>query len=651
MNAATQLLAEVELDRNLLIPMSDGVTLAADLYRPANLKQAPALINFNPYRKDDFGGAFTDPWMQYFAARGYASLIVDVRGTGGSHGASAGTLDLQEGLDAAEVVEWVAAQPWCTGQVGVWGMSYGGGMALAVAARQPPHLKAIVSVYGYTDVYRDIFYPGGCPNCLGRFARETWMLAMDLAPPSQHDRAGRWRDVWKERLERLDRDEVFSLRWRDHPDYDEFWDDRSVPLEKITAPTFIIGAWRDIFPEAMASAYAQLQCPKKLMMGPWLHAAPDTAAITQVDWLLLLSNWWDRWLRDAPPELDQEPPVAVFVQGRNEWKHASDWPIPGTTAQTYYPSAAGVLSETSGEQVALAYTGDSRVGTTAGLWSPFGSGIGYPVDQGPDDLRSLTLTTDPLPEELELAGSPEATLTISTAAGDDFSLVVKLNDVAPDGSSALITTGWLRAEHLQSERNPVQLAPDTRYDFHVQLWATSYLIREGHRLRVSIACADFPRIWPSDHNPHLQLHCGEGTQTSIRLPVVPAGADALPDPDLPVPAEPDEVESWYLGAHADWNITQDMVHDAVAVTLSDAQELTLPGGNKLRVTRHAVANSPALRPASANLLTESHMTLTVADGETYEASAKGLIFKDRLLFDGEVTIDGRLFYKRRWTNY
>ena len=265
--------------RNLLIPVEDGATLAADLYLPNGASPAPTLVSFNPYRKDDIAGSFSAPWCEYFASHHYAHLVVDTRGTGGSSGELNENFDPREARDGAAVVEWAAEQPWSDGSVGVWGMSYGGALALAVAAQRPPHLRAVASVYGYGDMYLASAFPNGCAACLGRFSRENWMLALALAPPGHQDPGGRWRRVWRERLERLERVGIPAVRWREHPDYDEYWASRATDIGSIAAPTFVIGAWRDLFPEAMARAYEQLRVPKRLLMGPWLHVSPDASPV------------------------------------------------------------------------------------------------------------------------------------------------------------------------------------------------------------------------------------------------------------------------------------------------------------------------------------------------------------------------------------
>jgi uncharacterized protein len=152
---------EIKVERNLMIPLSDGATLAADLYGPDADGSFPALISFYPYHKDDLiGGAYEHP-RRYFAERGYNVLLIDFRGLGSSDGIPHRAMDRGEGRDGAEAVEWIAEQPWCDGNVGMFGMSYGGISSLKVAYEQPPHLRAIAPIMGTNDIYLDYLYSGG----------------------------------------------------------------------------------------------------------------------------------------------------------------------------------------------------------------------------------------------------------------------------------------------------------------------------------------------------------------------------------------------------------------------------------------------------------------------------------------------------------
>ena len=289
-------LSEVRVQRNVLIPLSDGVNLAADLFLPESARPVPCLVSYYPYHKDDLIGALFDHPNRYFAARGYASLLVDLRGLGNSEGAAWDVGDAREAADGAEIVEWAAVQSWCDGSVGMWGMSYGGITSFKTAALNPPHLKAIVPMCGGLDHYHDIVYPGGCFNCLGILGGwGPFMTAMNVMPPMHQDAEGRWYRVWMERLQAARA--PYIMPYQQHPEFDDYWKPKTVEGERITVPSFLIGAWRDIFPEAMVRAYERVKGPRRLLMGPWMHEMPDLAGFAQVDYLAEMMRWWDCWLK------------------------------------------------------------------------------------------------------------------------------------------------------------------------------------------------------------------------------------------------------------------------------------------------------------------------------------------------------------------
>jgi putative CocE/NonD family hydrolase len=272
-------------------------------------------------------------------------------------------------------------------------------------------------------------------------------------------------------------------------------------------------------------------------MGPWMHEMPGLAREWQVDYLAEMTRWWDRWLRGIENGVTDEPPVTVFVQGGG-WRNERAWPIDRTRSETLFldasvPDAGELAAAPQVEDAAVEYRGDPTVGTCAGLWDPTGTGLGFPIDQGPDDLRSVTFTGAALAEDLEITGSPDAIVYLAVLEGDELNLVVKLCDVAPDGRSTLITTGWLRGTHRESHAAPTRIPIGEMIEYRVPLWATSYRVPAGHRVRASVACADFPRIWPTRTNPLIRVATGEATPSRIELPAVPAGA--TPERELPVP--------------------------------------------------------------------------------------------------------------------
>jgi uncharacterized protein len=633
---STTHLHDIRVERNVLIPLEDGVTLAADLYLPDASGPFPTLISFYPYRKDDIIGSFSAYVQRWFTQRGYAHLLVDVRGSGGSAGRWVESMHpIPESADGAQVVEWAAAQDWCNGCVGVWGISYGGLMALGAAAERPQHLKAIAPVYGFWDIHRDFVAPGGCPNMLGLYQRECIMLAQELAPPTCRDAEGRWREVWRERLERLEHEGPYSLRWFDHPDNDDYWRERVIALERIDVPVFLIAGWRDLFPEAMSEAYRRISAPKQLLFGPWLHVQPDLAAREPVDWLAELLRFWNRWLRVVEDSGEDELPVWMFVQGDGGWRREAEWPPARTVEQILYPTADGVLETHRQERGDHIYYATPLVGVHGGQWDAMATGMGYPLDQGPDDLLSLTYTSAALEDGLELGGSPEAVFHVTRLDGKGpFSLVAKLIDVEPDGRAELITTGWLRVL--------------TSGEARIRLWATSYALARGHRLRLSVSAADFPRVWPEPTSPELELNLGA---SELRLPVVPED----PRVGWQEPPRPPEVAAaerfpWTISGGPEWRWERDEARNAASVTLGGGEAMRLPEGGTFSIQQRATASVAAAHPEGAELIAEARIETRSADGELVEVEARSTVRRDQLVYHGRVLVDGLPLLERTWTN-
>jgi putative CocE/NonD family hydrolase len=642
---------DVVVQRNVLVPLADGVELAGDLYLPDAPGPHPALVSYYPYHKDDLIGSLFEYARHYFAARGYASLLVDFRGTGGSTGVCTDTFDAAgEGKDGAEVVEWAAAQDWCTGSVGIWGMSYGGILSLAIAAQRPPHLKAMAPLYGCDDIWRHFVAPGGSPNCLGNYARESFMLAMDLAPPTFQDSDGRWLRVWKEQLQRFEAGDIHSLRWQARPDYDEHWRTRTIDIERIQVPGFFVGGWRDIFPEAVPDAFARLGAPKRLLMGPWVHTPPDWSPLEPVDWLYDVTRWWDRWLKEEDNGVDAEPAVTLFVQGAGAWRHEAEWPIGRTEPTTLFAASSGRLAHEPGAADDDTYTADPTVGTAAGLWDPLGIGVGYPLEQAGDDLRSLTYTSDPLDEDTEVSGSPEAVVHVTLEQGSELQITAKLNAVGPDGSSTLLSTGWLNARHRDGADRPADVEPGEAMQLVVPMWATSYLVPKGHRLRLSLACADFPRLWPTRENPSIRCHTGGATPTAVRVPIVPPAPEPLAGPPLNRPEEGVNRAPWILSAQPEWEIRHDEVDGTARVSLGSDLSMQLPTGARMNFTHRGVAKVTPSLPHAASVEGEAAMDIRLAGGEHVQVDTRSRFTRETMLLNARVLVDGRVFFEGRWGN-
>jgi putative CocE/NonD family hydrolase len=527
------------------IPLSDGSRLAARIWLPHDAEDdpVPALLEYIPYRKND-GTALGDSTRHpYFAGHGYASVRVDMRGSGDSDGILYDEYLPQEQDDALEVIEWLASQPWCTGRVGMFGISWGGFNSLQVAARRPPALKAIVTIASTDDRYADdVHYIGGCVLGADMLPWAAIMLGFNARPPDPAVVGERWRELW---LERLERTPPFVEAWLSHQRRDAYWEHGSVceDYAAIECAVYAVGGWADGYTNAIPRLLAGLTCPKKGLIGPWGHTYPeDGAPGPAIGFLQECLRWWDHWLKDVDTGVMDEPmlrawmqePVAPspgYAERPGRWVAEPSWPSPAVETRTLALNER-TLDDQARPETALALVGSQTAGFDAGAWCPYGGLVDFPTDQRAEDGLSLCFDSAPLAEPLELLGFPEVTLAL--ASDRPLALVaVRLCDVAPDGSSTLVTRGLLNLTHRESHEEPSPLEPGRRYEVTVRLNAIGQVIPAGHRLRVAVSPTYWPWAWPSPAPVTLTVFTGA---SRLSLPVRPPRAG---DADLR-PFEPPE---------------------------------------------------------------------------------------------------------------
>ena len=298
------------------IPLRDGRRLAARLWLPADAMDAPvpAILEYIPYRKRDLTRTRDEPMHRYFAGHGYAAARVDVCGAGDSDGVLLDEYHEQELEDGVAVIEWLAAQPWCTGAVGMMGKSWGGFNALQIAARRPEALRAIIAVCCSDDRYADdAHYMGGC------LLNEnlTWgsvLLTLSALPPDPLIVGDAWRASW---LARLTRGVFFPEVWLRHQGRDAYWQHGSVceDFQRIACPVYAIGGWADAYTNAIPRLLAGLLSPRKGLVGPWSHNYPHNGVPgPAIGFLQEARRWWDHWLKGIDTGIMNEPPYRVWMQ-------------------------------------------------------------------------------------------------------------------------------------------------------------------------------------------------------------------------------------------------------------------------------------------------------------------------------------------------
>lgn len=548
MSIRTEFPRPVREIENIWIPMPDGARLAARVWLPedAEADPVPGLLEFLPYRKGD-GTTYRDSLRQpYYAGHGYAVLRVDMRGSGDSDGVLLDEYTTQEHDDALSVIDWIATQPWCDGNVGMMGISWGGFNSLQVAARRPPALKAIV-VIGFTDdrYADDVHYMGGCVITSQMLSWASVMLAYNALPPDPRWVGNRWREMW---FERLEGSPPFVETWLAHQTRDAYWKHGSVgeDYQAIQVPVYAVGGWADSYNNSVPRLLAGLSVPRKGLIGPWAHTFPEMGGPEPTIGFLQDSlRWWDYWLKGVDTGImdepmirtwiqDSAPPATFYAERPGRWVADPSWPSPHVTEQTLYLASNGAghwLDEAPGAEVSLAIRGREGYAFDVGQWGSYGTPGEWPGDQRAADGEALTFDSRPLDAPLDILGYPEIDLFLS--ADRPLALIaVRLCDVAPDGASTLVSWGLLNLTHRNSHEFPEPLEPGRRYRVTVQLNVIGHRLAAGHRWRIALTPTYTRHAWPSPEPVILTVYAG--SESRLRLPTRTShpGDDVLP-PFLP----------------------------------------------------------------------------------------------------------------------
>jgi putative CocE/NonD family hydrolase len=518
---------EVREIETVWIEMPDGCRLAARIWLPDDAEQSPvpAILEHLPYRRRDYTRLRGDEMHRYFAGHGYAGVRVDIRGSGDSDGILEDEYLQQELDDAVAVIDWLAKQSWCTGLVGMTGISWGGFNALQVAALGPPPLKAIITACSTDDRYADdIHYMGGC-LITENLEWASTMFGFNSRPPDPEVVGERWREVW---LERLERAEPWIVEWLAHQRRDELWKHGSVceDFAAITCAVYAVGGWADGYSNAIPRLLAGLSCPRKGLIGPWSHAWPNGAKPgPTIGYLQEALRWWDFWRKGKDTGIMEEPMLRAWMQESvppapqyderpGRWVAEPAWPSSDITPRAWVLNP-GRLDDEAGPGQALSHRSPQTLGLSAGEWCPYGYEAEMPADQRLEDGQSLSFDSAPLDERLEILGAAEAELEIAVDRPTAF-LALRLNDVAPDGASTQITYGLLNLTHDAAHERATALEPGRRHRVRVRLNDIAHAFPAGHRIRLAVSTSYWPRVWPSPEPVTLTLHAGG---SRLHLPV------------------------------------------------------------------------------------------------------------------------------------
>jgi hypothetical protein len=502
---------------NTWITLSDGCRLAAKLWLPpdAEANPVPAVLEYIPYRKRDHKAVRDAEIHGFFARHGYAGVRVDLRGSGDSEGVLRDEYLERELQDGLEVLRWIAAQPWCSGKVGLFGLSWGGFNGLQLAALRPPELGAVISVCSSDDRYADdVHYMGGC-LLTDNLSWASTMFAFNSCPPDPAVVGGRWREMW---LERLRGSGLWIKRWLRHQHRDAFWRHASVceDYAAIQVPVMAVSGWADGYSNAVFRLLTHLSVPRRGLVGPWGHKYPHMGGPgPAIDFLGECVRWWDHWLKGIDRGVEQDPMLRAWMLDRRDpyspeitgrWVAEQTWPSPEIGDQIYRLARGKLLPDagggTSAEELRIA--SPLSVGLFAGKWCSYAETTDLPSDQRLEDGGSLVFDSEELDQDLSILGAPWVDLEL--AADRPVAMVaVRLSDVGLDDRATRITFGVLNLTHRDSNADPEPLTPDRKYRVRVQLNDIAQRFYAGHRIRLAISSSYFPLAWPAPEAVRLTL--------------------------------------------------------------------------------------------------------------------------------------------------
>jgi putative CocE/NonD family hydrolase len=539
---------QVVMEANVRVLVRDGITLATDIYRPDAPGKFPAILQRTPYNR---ANALPRGDARWYAERGYVVVLQDVRGTYDSDGAFYAFRS--EADDGYGTDEWLGKQPWFDGSLGTMGGSYVGYTQWAQAVRGSRYLKAMAMTVTTPDIYANWIYadgalhygfdlPWGGIEMSGHVMQSSngydWgslynHLPLTTADDTGHHGTPHYRD------------------WLAHPTRDSYWDGISFDndYDKISVPILSIDGWYDIFLRGdlnddirmrKEGKTAEARTGKRLIIGPWAHETGGRIALpvggiganpnpidfgdnAAIDKRLLHLRWFDHWLKGVNNGMSADAPIWIFVMGENVWRSENEWPLARTQYVNYYIQSGGRANSSGGDGVLTAErpngaaTDSFTYNPTDPVPSMGGNVCCSTVPSGPWDQRSveerkdvLVYTTQAMKEPTEITGPIKMELFAATSARDT-DWTAKLVDVQPNGYAQNIQSGIVRARYREGSGKPAQMIePGKVYGYTLDLWATSYVILPGHKLRLEVSSSDFPRF---DRN----LNTGEDPATGTEM--------------------------------------------------------------------------------------------------------------------------------------
>ena len=624
--------------------MRDGVVLSAALYLPQTNGTYPAILDAVPYRKDD--DFLWIDWDTYgfLATQGFGCVRLDLRGTGSSEGILSGTYEPQELDDLEDTIAAIASMDWCTGRVGMTGVSWGGFNCMQVAMRRPPALGAVVPIHWSADRYNcDVHYYGGTMKPLDSVDWQGSMIVENALPPHRGlvgEEA--FERIWKDRLEHTPQ---WPINWLHRQRRDAHWKHGSLCEDwgSLDCAVLAIGGWQDGYRDACLDLIEHATVPRRAIIGPWGHTRPHNGwPAPAIDARLVMARWFKRFLADEPNGVDQEPVLTAFVMDGIPRAPIGDAALPGRWRS--FRIARSMLSTELEIGPRLHPDGVQTVGASMPWWCGAGAAIGYGGSMALDDEHCYTVDLGPLEQPLTLLGKPRLSLRLS--ADQPVALVTaRLEHVHADGYSAFITRGALNLTQRESQEFPTPLVPGEPVDVSFDLMSFAVTIPAGDTLRLALANADFPLCWPSPQRTDLTFLGGR-----LTIPLADETAEVDP-PELPAPGEPFTNPVTYEDVPESFAIVSDRLAKTVRVETTTGWSAGLPDGGRSEGTAQIFAEVGEHDPLSC-VAEAKHTASVTNDGIRAVARSRFRIGCDADAFHLEIDLtverDGKPFFERSW---
>ncbi|MEP4891945.1 MAG: CocE/NonD family hydrolase [Aliiglaciecola sp.] len=537
------------------VAMRDGVKLATDIYLPDKTGKYPTLLIRDMYTNGSAAGR--QKYAKFATFNGYALVFQSVRGRYDSEGKWYPYF--QEINDGDDTLSWIAEQSWSDGKVGMFGSSYLASVQWLAAINKNPALVAIAPAVSPGNYYRDVAYPGGAFSLL---SRASWGIGLVGSRTNMSFPVDWVSGINHLPIETLAQSVGFNVQhfqdWIAHPSYDDYWkplnlEDRATEMD---VPAINIGGWFDVFLRSTIGSYSTMaeqsasstsRKGQRLVIGPWPHGWNQSSKLGDIDFgenalidaPAMLLDWFDYWMKGStkPTGLKaDEAPVRIFIMGENVWRDEQEWPLARTDYRPFYFHDNKTLSEKSPAKKTgtLKYDYDPAdpVPTLGGnIMMPKLRG---PYDQKPLDDRKdiLRFVTEPFTEATEFTGPISAEIYASSSAPDtDF--MAKLIVVKPDGTAFNLVDGVIRARYREGFEEPKLIEPGKVYKYEIDMWATSYKLSPGDRIRVDITSSNYPRLARNLNTgaefaktsemqvANQTLHMSKDYPSKIVLPIIP----------------------------------------------------------------------------------------------------------------------------------